>query len=92
MDFYRQFECQEVFGSIQWTCHYFENYQGLYIKPLACLVNASFSSANLPDKLARIVPFFKKGSRFDNDNKRPISVLFNFSKVFQKAMYHPSPL
>ena len=39
-------------------------------------------------KLARITPVFKKGSRLDIDNYRPISVLSNFSKLFEKAMYH----
>ena len=53
------------------------------------LVNDSFSSSNFPDKvkLARITPVFKKGSRFDKDNYRPISVLSKFSKLFEKAMY-----
>ena len=30
----------------------------------------------------------KKGSRFDKDKYRPISVLSNLSKIFEKAMYH----
>ena len=70
LDFYRLYECQEVFRSIQCTCHYFENYQRLYMKPLAFLINASFTSGNFPDKLklSRIIPIFKKGSRFDKDN------------------------
>ena len=59
-------------------------------EPLACLVNDSFASGNFPEKLklARITPVFKKGSRSDIDNYRPISVLSNFSKLFEKAMYH----
>ena len=52
--------------------------------------NDSFASGNFPEKLtlARITPVFKKGSRFDKDNYRPISVLSNFTKLFEKAMYH----
>ena len=59
-------------------------------KPLAFLVNDYFISGNFPEKLklARITPVIKKGSRFDRDNYRPISVLSNFSKLFEKAMYH----
>ena len=59
-------------------------------EPLAFLVNDSFASGNFPEKLklARITPVLKKGSRFDKDNYRPISVLSNFSKLFEKAMYH----
>ena len=59
-------------------------------EPLAFLVNDSFTSGNFPEKLklARITPVFKKGSRFDKGNYRPISVLSNFSTLFEKAMYH----
>ena len=59
-------------------------------EPLAFLVNNSFASGNFPEKLklARITPVFMKGSRFDKNNYRPISVLSNFSKLFEKAMYH----
>ena len=57
---------------------------------LTLLVNDSFTSDNLTDilKLARITPIFKKGSRFDKYNYRPISVLSHFSKIIEKAMYH----
>ena len=38
-------------------------------------------------KLAKVTPVFKRGSRQDNDNYRPISVLSIFSKMFEKAMF-----
>ena len=64
--------------------------RGYISEPLAFLVNDSFASGNSPEKLklAKITPVFKKDSRFDIDNYRQISVLSNFSKLFQKAMYH----
>ena len=59
-------------------------------EPLAFLVHDSLTSGNLPDKLklARITPIFKKGSKFDKDNYRPIFVPSNFSQIIKKAMYH----
>ena len=62
------------------------------LKPLAFLVNDSFTTCNFPDKLklARITPIFNltKASRFDKDNYWPISFLSNFSKIIEKALYH----
>ena len=37
--------------------------------------------------MAKVTPVFKKGSRQDKDNYRPISVLSIFSKIFEKAMF-----
>ena len=35
----------------------------------------------------KATPVFKKGSRQDKDNCRPISVLSSFSKMFEKAIF-----
>ena len=37
--------------------------------------------------MAKGTPVFKKGSREDKDNYRPISVLSIFSKIFEKATF-----
>ena len=59
-------------------------------EPLAFLLNDFFVSGNFPKKLklARITLVFNKGSRFHIDSYRPITVLSNLSKLFEKAMYH----
>ena len=56
---------------------------------LSKLVNDSFESGIFPDKLkiARMTPVFKKWSRLNRDNYRPISVLSIFSKIYEKLMY-----
>ena len=56
---------------------------------LSKLVNDSFEYGIFPDKLkiARVTPVFKKGSRLNRDNYRPVSVLSIFSKIYKKRMY-----
>ena len=56
---------------------------------LSKLVSDSFESGIFPDKLkiARVAPVFKKGSRSNRDDYRPISVLSIFSKIYKKLMY-----
>ena len=58
-------------------------------KPLASIINLSFSTGIHPDKLkiAQVMPVFKKGSRLETCNYRPISLLSNINKIFEKVMY-----
>ena len=39
-------------------------------------------------KLADITPVFKKGNRTKKENYRPISILSNLSKVFERCLYN----
>ena len=56
---------------------------------LSKIINDSFLHGIFPDKLkiAKVTPIFKKGSRTDKSNYRPISVLSIFSKIFEKLVY-----
>ena len=49
-----------------------------------CLNEGRFPS---PFKLARVTPVFKKGSRTEISNHRPISVLTNLSKIFESIIF-----
>ena len=56
-------------------------------QPLASIINISFSTGIYPDNLkrAQITPTFKnKGSLLSCDNYRPISLLSNINKIFEK--------
>ena len=56
---------------------------------LADLFNLSFSTGSFPSilKTAKVVPVFKKGSKLDCFNYRPISLLSNVEKILEKLMY-----
>ena len=47
-------------------------------------MNGVFSSVL---KIAKLVPVFKKDSKFDYSNYRPLSLLSNIEKILEKSMY-----
>ena len=60
------------------------------ISPFLCeIVNTSFKEGTFPNclKIAKVIPCFKKGNKEDPNNYRPISVLTQFSKIFEKIIY-----
>ena len=62
----------------------------IYIaKPLAKIINLSFSTGVFPTKLkmAKVIPIFKKDSPLHCSNYRPISLLSNIDKIIEKLMY-----
>ena len=59
-------------------------------EPLAYLINLSFKTGVFPDKLkvAKVIPIHKKGNKRMVENKRPISLLNIFCKIYEKAIYN----
>lgn len=57
---------------------------------LSKLINLSFSTGIFPSKIkeAKVIPIFKKGSPLKVENYRPISLLSNLDKIFEKVMYN----
>ena len=49
----------------------------------------SFSSGQFPLvlKIDKVIPIYKKQSRVDYTNYRPISLLFNIEKIIEKLTY-----
>lgn len=58
-------------------------------KPITYLVNLSITTGIVPEelKLARVKPLFKKNSRSEIGNYRPVSILCIISKILEKAVY-----
>ena len=56
---------------------------------LADLFNLSFMTGVFPSvlKIAKVVPVFKKDSKLDYNNYRPIFLLSNIEKILEKLMY-----
>ena len=57
--------------------------------PLCHIVNLSMTSEVVPSlmKDARVTPLFKKGSRLDCGNYRPVSILNVLSKILERAVH-----
>ena len=56
---------------------------------LADIINLSISSGMYPNKLkmAKIIPIFKADDNTNPNNYRPISLLSNFNRIFEKLVY-----
>ena len=56
--------------------------------PIANLINMSLCTGKFPSylKKANVCPIFKRGDNLDVANYRPVSVLPNVSKIFEKVM------
>ena len=57
-------------------------------KPISELCNLSMALGSFPDvcKITKVRPLFKKGSKTDTSNYRPISLLPLLSKVSEKVV------
>jgi len=58
--------------------------------PLTIIVNQIIKTGIFPQKLkvAKVIPFFKKGENYLFDNYRPVSLLPSLSKVIEKIMFN----
>ena len=59
-------------------------------KPLAHIINSSITTGSVPNelKIAKVTPLYKKNSRLEVGNYRPISVLPCVSKILEKCVYN----
>ena len=59
------------------------------LKPLTLIINQMLNTGIFPDnlKIAKIVPFYKKGDDGLFTNYRPISLLPSVSKIFKRVIF-----
>lgn len=57
-------------------------------KPLAFLINLSFNNGYFPEvlKTGVVIPIYKSGDKYDISNYRPISLISNVSKIYEKII------
>ena len=61
----------------------------IFVDILYEVFNRSLEVGTFPSimKLAKVTPVYKKGSRLDKSNYRPVSILPNLSKFFERCVY-----
>ena len=66
-----------------------KQFSDILVHPLVCIINMPFKEGIFPslNKIASVCPIFKKGDKMKCENYRPISLLSNMSKIFEKVMY-----
>ena len=66
-----------------------KTHANLFCEPLKLVINNSFVEGKFPDllKIASVCPIYKKSDRNKCENYRPISLLSNLSKLFERAMH-----
>ena len=69
--------------------HFLKNGSRVLSKPISELCNLSIKLGSFPDccKIAKLKPLFKKGSKTNPSNYRPISLLPLISKIIEKLIH-----
>lgn len=65
-----------------------KKYHNYIIDPLVHIINLIFSTGKVPSlyKVSVVTPIFKKGSKSNITNYRPISLISTFTKIFEKCL------
>lgn len=76
-------------GFDQLPCFLIRDCRYVLAYPLQTIINLSIESSVFPDrwKITKIVPVHKRGDRTSLCNYRPISVISNLSKIYEKILY-----
>ena len=66
-----------------------KDFMNIYLGDLTVIINKCIKEGTFPNdlKLAEVIPIFKKKDFLDKENYRPISILPQMSKVFERLIY-----
>ncbi len=84
-----KFKTSKSFGLDLISSYFLKIGMPILPSPLSQIFNLSMSQRLFPDcwKIARVAPIFKTGSKDDQSNYRPISVLPVVSRLFEKLIF-----
>ena len=84
-----QFKINKALGPMSIPSNIIPMIKDIISDPIAKIANLSFLKGTPPDnlKLAKVIPIYKKGSKLSTCNYRPISLLSNINKIFEKIIF-----
>ena len=84
-----KFNINKSYGPTSIPCEILHLIKNEISRPLSWIANIYFFQEFNPDqlKLAKVIPIFKKGSKTLTCNYRPISLLSNLNKFFEKLVF-----
>ena len=86
----KNFSVSKASGPFSIPTKILKNYSHILINPLTTIINKSLSEGIFPSylKAALVCPIFKKDDKTKCANYRPISLLSNIGKIFERVMYN----
>ena len=85
----KQLKRNKAFGPSSILTKFLKLFQNELSEPISLIINLPFSTGTFPVvlKIAKVMPFFKKGDPSCCTNYRPISLLSNLSKIIEKPVH-----